>query len=341
MQIPQPDLLVAWPIDISQTVAVLLDGIAFGDVSATTEPDNIFEQLGAASLELHMSLPDLVACIRIAFRVALKAVLTAVGESVADLRPEETVGLVEHLTDFTEAVVAATTRGYEHQRAEAGGGLSRQQREFGAQLLLASDSGRLHDAAEAAGWATDSFAVAVVADRSGAERISAIMGGRIGWAERSDDVIVGVEVSHGKVATHLRRKFAGIRCAVGPAFPIEEFPSSARMAGTAALTARHAHGPVFADDMLASIVCDADPQARAALRRKHLYPLDELPAEQRDMLLTTLRSWLLHWGRRPDVAKSLHVHPQTVSGRINRLRDLLSDDLDDPMTLVELQLALA
>lgn len=36
------------------------------------------------------------------------------------------------------------------------------------------------------------------------------------------------------------------------------------------------------------------------------------------------------------VPEALGVHPQTVSHRINRLKDLLSDELDDPAVRAEL-----
>lgn len=34
--------------------------------------------------------------------------------------------------------------------------------------------------------------------------------------------------------------------------------------------------------------------------------------------------------------RGAHVHPQTVSGRISRLKDLLADDLEDPRVRSEL-----
>jgi DNA-binding PucR family transcriptional regulator len=41
------------------------------------------------------------------------------------------------------------------------------------------------------------------------------------------------------------------------------------------------------------------------------------------------------------VAAELYIHPQTVSYRLKRLRELLGDDLDDPTARFELLLALA
>ena len=50
----------------------------------------------------------------------------------------------------------------------------------------------------------------------------------------------------------------------------------------------------------------------------------------------TLGAWLLHHGSVPDVARAIHVHPQTVRYRLARLRALF--DLDDPEARFELLL---
>ena len=55
----------------------------------------------------------------------------------------------------------------------------------------------------------------------------------------------------------------------------------------------------------------------------------------------TLRAWLLHQGRRDDVAARLFVHPQTVRYRMGQLRELYGDRLEDPATVLDLTLALA
>ncbi|WP_412070795.1 helix-turn-helix domain-containing protein [Micrococcus luteus] len=58
--------------------------------------------------------------------------------------------------------------------------------------------------------------------------------------------------------------------------------------------------------------------------------------DQRAVLVETLRQWLLQWGNRPGIAQALTVHPQTMSGRLHRLRDLLADDLEDAVVRAEL-----
>ena len=64
-------------------------------------------------------------------------------------------------------------------------------------------------------------------------------------------------------------------------------------------------------------------------------------AGAREKLTETLRAWLLHHGRRDDVAAALFVHPQTVRYRMGQLRDLYGDRLEDPDTVLALTIALA
>jgi PucR C-terminal helix-turn-helix domain len=87
---------------------------------------------------------------------------------------------------------------------------------------------------------------------------------------------------------------------------------------------------------LAELVLTADPEALADLRAAVLAPLAGA-----DRLADTLRSWLLHQGRRADVSRDLHVHPQTVRYRMTQIRALYGERLQDPDTVRDLVLALA
>jgi DNA-binding PucR family transcriptional regulator len=53
-----------------------------------------------------------------------------------------------------------------------------------------------------------------------------------------------------------------------------------------------------------------------------------------------LLSWLLHLGRRDEVAAELHVHAQTVRYRMGQLRELYGGRLDEPDTVRDLVVAL-
>ncbi|MBK6441082.1 MAG: helix-turn-helix domain-containing protein [Actinomycetales bacterium] len=95
------------------------------------------------------------------------------------------------------------------------------------------------------------------------------------------------------------------------------------------------------DDHLAELLLGADPEALADLRVRALAPLASVRPTVRVRLEETLRSWLLHHGRRELIAGHLFVHPQTVRYRMGQLRELFGDRLDDPEEILRLTLALA
>jgi hypothetical protein len=94
------------------------------------------------------------------------------------------------------------------------------------------------------------------------------------------------------------------------------------------------------DDHLVTLLLRSDPHALADLRARVLEPLASLRPSAAEKLTETLRSWLLNHGRREDVAAELFVHPQTVRYRMQQLRDLYGDRLEDPETVLALTVAL-
>lgn len=101
-------------------------------------------------------------------------------------------------------------------------------------------------------------------------------------------------------------------------------------------------GPITdTDDVLVELVVGADRDALADLQAKVLAPLQDVRPVVRDNLLTTLRSWLTHHGRRDDIAAELFVHPGTVRYRHAQLRELFGDRLTNPRGILELTVALS
>jgi DNA-binding PucR family transcriptional regulator len=142
--------------------------------------------------------------------------------------------------------------------------------------------------------------------------------------------------------------FRGRGAVVGPTLGWRQVPEAVRLAELTAQLIAHRAGadptpadPVFADDHLTTLALRGEPGALAVLSARRLAPLAPLRSAARQRLLETLNSWLRHWGSRADVAAELYIHPQTVSYRLKRLRELLGDDLDDPTARFELLLALA
>ncbi|MFP5370473.1 MAG: helix-turn-helix domain-containing protein, partial [Actinomycetes bacterium] len=98
--------------------------------------------------------------------------------------------------------------------------------------------------------------------------------------------------------------------------------------------------PLDTERRLTDLVLRADGEALADLRAAALAPLDGLAPGAREKLVETLRSWLLHHGRRDQVAAELFVHPQTVRYRMTQLRQLYGKRLEDPRTVLDLTIAL-
>ena len=142
--------------------------------------------------------------------------------------------------------------------------------------------------------------------------------------------------------SQLLRVLAGRPAVVGPSRPWTAASSSyTRAVRALGLLPSLGEEPVDTDEHLAALVLSADPEALADLRTRALAPLSGLRPGTADRLAETLRSWLLHQGRRDQVAADLVVHPQTVRYRMTQLRELYGDRLTDPEAVLELTLALA
>jgi purine catabolism regulator len=57
-------------------------------------------------------------------------------------------------------------------------------------------------------------------------------------------------------------------------------------------------------------------------------------------LLPTLETYLAHAGRKAETARELHLNRQTLYNRLARIGELLGTDLDDPETVLALNVAL-
>ena len=138
------------------------------------------------------------------------------------------------------------------------------------------------------------------------------------------------------------RSLDGREAVVGPPRPWAEVHGSYARACRAlqlGLTAEDS-APLDTEQRLADLVLRADGEALDDLRARVLAPLDDLSPGAREKLVDTLRAWLLHHGRREQIAAALFVHPQTVRYRMGQLRELYGRRLEEPRTVLELTIAL-
>jgi hypothetical protein len=95
---------------------------------------------------------------------------------------------------------------------------------------------------------------------------------------------------------------------------------------------------VFDDTPLAVAAVSA-PEVMAKIKSSVLGPLNELPAEERTILLDTFQAWLQAGGSANEAAAKIFCHPNTVRHRLRRIEELTSRSLSRPKDIAELCLA--
>lgn len=332
LALPPPAPEHQWPADLTAALREFLVCLATNDLERIDVRHGIFEGIGLESARARMEFESLASAIRLAARVIQAHTHRTVLTDAQGANPESVLELLERVIAAGERVVVAVRRGFD-VAALADGDEGELGRQLGSELVGRGE--RSADLAQRIGWHAGSLVCAVIAAPQASGRINRVVPARLAHFTRAEDVVLGVPVVSDRLATTLRPLLEGIDCVVGPSAPLAEFHDSLDLCQRLSVMPRGS-GPAFADDHLLELTSAADPAGRRALQRKHFGQLDQLPAEHRSVLVSTLREWLLHWGHRPGIAEALHVHPQTVSGRINRLKDLLEDDLEDPRVRSEL-----
>ncbi|PRY25717.1 helix-turn-helix domain-containing protein [Pseudosporangium ferrugineum] len=302
--------------------------------------------LGRGEARSGRSLDALLAAYRVGARVAWRE-LAAI--SVATGQPAHTIArFAELVFAYIDELSAASVAGHADELASSGRARRRQLELLAQALATGEPADVVIAAAERAEWAPPQSLTAVLVPGHAVRPVADLLDPRtLEVAEAAPDLpetsVLLVPDAHGPSRAHLLRVLAGRGAVVGPARPWLRTRESVTRAIRVDRLGAGGTGPAAVDteEHLLALVVTADPPALADLRERALAPL----AEERDAtaakLVETLRSWLLHQGRREDVAAELFVHPQTVRYRMSRLRELYGDRLKDPQWLLLLTVALA
>jgi DNA-binding PucR family transcriptional regulator len=217
-------------------------------------------------------------------------------------------------------------------------------------LLAGAPLPELTAAAEHADWAPPRTLTAVVLPESTARGALVSLDGRTlrsnqdvpGLEATTELVVLLVPDAEGRSRPALLRSLDGREAVVGPARPWSEASTSYARAVRALELGLAPEGsePLDTERRLADLVLRADGEALADLRTRALAPLEDLTPAAREKLVETLRAWLLHHGRREQIAAALFVHPQTVRYRMGQLRERYGKCLEDPQTVLDLTIAL-
>jgi DNA-binding PucR family transcriptional regulator len=101
-----------------------------------------------------------------------------------------------------------------------------------------------------------------------------------------------------------------------------------------------ADGLTDAEDHIPELLLFESSGLAERLAERRLAPLEELTPAGRGRMEETALAFVQHGGNAAAMARALHLHPQTIRYRLNRLRELFGEDLSDPDARFELELAL-
>lgn len=306
--------------------------------------------LGSGEARSGRSMDALLAAYRVGARVAWREMSTTTVRG--GLSAATVAEFAELLFAYIDELSAASVAGHADELASAGRARRRNLERLAQHLLAGEPEEVLLGSAERADWPPPQTLTAVLLPRANLRAPLALLSPHT--LEASEDLpgtepdeetaVLLVPDMHGARRRQLARVLHGRRAVLGPARPWPRVAASFRRAARALALGidQPADGPPLdTEEHLAQLVLGMDPEGLADLRARALEPLSTLPPANAARLADTLRSWLLHHGRRDSVAADLFVHPQTVRYRMGRLRELYGDRLTDPASVLELTLALA
>ncbi len=341
------------PIDDAVEMALrgflrVASGSRGSDPSAPLQPAlDAARALGRGEAREGRSMDALLAAYRVGARVAWREqarVAVAAGLSAAPLAQ-----FAELVFAYIDELSAASVLGHAEEAASSDRERRRALDQLTRRLLAGDPADLLQAAADRAGWPPPATLCAALLPADRVRGLRALVDPRslvvtddLPGVETGDETaVVLVPVVGTADRARLARALAGRHSVLGPARPW----THVRASYTRALDARRLPRTDPADVLdtetrLAELVLGADPDALADLRKQVLAPLSELRPATAAKLADTLRAWLLHQGRRDDVAAALFVHPQTVRYRMGQLRDVYGDRLEDPSVVLAATLAL-
>lgn len=306
--------------------------------------------LGRGEARSGRTMDALLAAYRVGARVSWRELsATAVH---GGLEPQTLAKFAELVFAYIDELSAASVAGHADELANTGRLRRRHLERLGRHLLAGAPADQLAAAADRAEWVPPRSLTAVLLPSAHVRGALGVLDPRTlqpeedapeldGLGDGELAVLLVPDAEQGSRAG-LFRALRGHRAVVGPARPWTGVRESFLRAVCAHQLGLGATGgdPVDTERHLPALVLHADPSALADLRAQVLRPLQDLRPTTAERLAETLREWLLHHGRREDVAAALHVHPQTVRYRMGQLRDLYGDRLTDPDTVLALTVAL-
>jgi DNA-binding CsgD family transcriptional regulator len=311
----------------------------------------VFRSIGRNEASEGRSLEPLQNALRLGARVAWRrlgqrAARGAMGSSVL-------AQMGEAIFLYLDELAGACSRGYAEATAEVAGEMERRRRRL--LDLIVVDPPASHDAiadlAQAARWALPRQVAALALEPHSPGHLGPLPAlppdVLIDLTRRDPCALVPDPDGPGR-AQVIERGLRGWTGAVGPTVPLDRASSSLRWARQALALAKRGMakretapaGIVRCAGQLATLAILADEELVRTLAAIRLGPLRQLRPAQRETLSETLLAWLQSGGNAREVARRLHIHPQTARYRLRQLQLLFGDQLHESDARFELEIAL-
>lgn len=301
----------------------------------------LYARIGAGEWRAGRSMEALLAAYRTGARVVWENMSAAA--VAAGAAPQDLIALAEAIFVYIDELSAASASGYADARTADAGRLQSARLRLARVLLDGNvDASDVRTLAIDAAWVVPERLVvgrAWVADGVAWPRLE--VAGDVLLADRGESRVVLAPAAR---ARRRDLESRGVRVVFGLPGPPEHAAESLRIADR--LTGwLEATDPTFAgdapntddvggiwraEDYQLELMAAADPAVVAWCAQRWLTPVLDQPEGKRTALLDTLWAWLATGGDRAVTADMLHVHPQTISYRLGRLRELLGDALTQP-----------
>jgi PucR C-terminal helix-turn-helix domain len=309
---------------------------------------HLFRNIGRSEAAEGRSLEPLQAALRIGARVAWRRLGERAAEGEVDGTILAQVG--EAIFLYLDELACACSEGFAEATAQVAGELER--RKTRLLELIVVDPPASHDAiadlAQAARWPLPRQVAAIALEHRDPDYSGPFPAlppdALIDLARRDPRALVPDPDGPGR-AQAVERGLRGWTGAIGPAVPLGQASRSLRWAQQAlALGGRGIvpapGGVIRCADQLPTLVILADEELASTLVAARLAPLQRVRPAQQEPLAQTLLCWLQSGGNAREVARRLHIHPQTARYRMRQLQLLFGDELHEADVRFALEIAL-
>ena len=308
----------------------------------------VFRNIGRNEAAEGRSLEPLQAALRLGARVAWRRLGQRAERGEMDASVLAPMG--EAIFLFLDELAGACSEGFAEATAEAAGEMERRRRRLLDLIVVDPPASydAIADLAQAARWALPRQVAALALEHRSPDYLGPLPAMPpdvlIDLARRDPCALVPDPDGPGR-AQVIERGLRGWTGAVGPAVPLARASSSLRWARQALALAKRGLAPpagsvIRCAGQLSTLVIFADEELVRTLAATRLDPLRRLRPAQQETLSETLLCWLQSGGNAREVARKLHVHPQTARYRMRQLAVLFGDDLHEPDARFEMEIAL-